>query len=367
MLSHPVFAVNLPANQITMEAQLLAQYLAEADAMTPAGWEQALLSFDDASIYQTWEYGAVRWGERNISHLVLKRNGQTVCASQARILQIPWLRRGICYIPWGPLFTRAGHEVDALDARRMAAALREEYAEKRRLLVRVRPNAIEGEADAVKEAFLDEGFTWRPGPYRTILLDLALPIEELTRNLNRSWRRNLKKAGQSGLELLKGSDMAMFELFEKPYRGTVHRKHFTSGANVDEFRSIQERLPEALKMRMVVAELAGKPAGSLLASHIGNKCVLLLGGSNDAGLDAKAFHKVFWEMLLWMKAGGARWYDTGGVDPQKNPGTAFFKEALGGRDVRHVGEFEISRSLLSKALMTFGDRLLRLRARGARK
>ena len=48
----------------------------EVDRATPAEWAQMLDLFNDANLYQTWSYGRVRWGEENLSHLVLKRNGE---------------------------------------------------------------------------------------------------------------------------------------------------------------------------------------------------------------------------------------------------------------------------------------------------
>ena len=40
----------------------------EVDRATPAEWSAMLDLFDDANLYQTWSYGAVRWGRKNLSH-----------------------------------------------------------------------------------------------------------------------------------------------------------------------------------------------------------------------------------------------------------------------------------------------------------
>ena len=45
----------------------------EVDRATSAEWSEMLDLFDDANIYQTSAYGEVRWGEKNLSRLVLKR------------------------------------------------------------------------------------------------------------------------------------------------------------------------------------------------------------------------------------------------------------------------------------------------------
>ena len=41
----------------------------EVDRATPADWSAMLDLFEDANLYQTWSYGEVRWGGKNLSHL----------------------------------------------------------------------------------------------------------------------------------------------------------------------------------------------------------------------------------------------------------------------------------------------------------
>ena len=59
----------------------------EVDRVTPAEWSSMLDLFDDANLYQTWSYGAVRWGRKNLSHVVLKRNDEVVGIAQLRIVR----------------------------------------------------------------------------------------------------------------------------------------------------------------------------------------------------------------------------------------------------------------------------------------
>ena len=58
--------------------ELDAGYAAEVDAMDEQTWCQILQLFDDANIYQTWAYEAVRCGRENVSHLSLRRRGDIV-------------------------------------------------------------------------------------------------------------------------------------------------------------------------------------------------------------------------------------------------------------------------------------------------
>ncbi|HEV2392318.1 MAG TPA: hypothetical protein VG146_08140, partial [Verrucomicrobiae bacterium] len=117
-------------------------FTTSVDEITESEWNDLLTRFADASIYQTWAYGAVSWGERNLSHLVLKDSGQVIAMAQLRIARIPILRRGAAYLRWGPLWRRQDHSVDLQNLRLITDCLVQEYVQKRKLLLRVLPNVF---------------------------------------------------------------------------------------------------------------------------------------------------------------------------------------------------------------------------------
>ena len=114
----------------------------EVDRATPADWSGMLDLFEDANLYQTWSYGEVRWGRKNLSHMVLKRNDEVVGMAQLRTVRPMRLNFGMAYLRWGPLCHRRGKALDAEAAAGMARALHQEYVCKRRLLLKVLPNAF---------------------------------------------------------------------------------------------------------------------------------------------------------------------------------------------------------------------------------
>ena len=116
----------------------------EVDRVTPAEWSSMLDLFDDANLYQTWSYGAVRWGRKNLSHVVLKRNDEVVGITQVRIVRPTSLKFGMAYLRWGPICHRRGTELDSEVFARMADALHREYVVKRRFLLHILPNAFVG-------------------------------------------------------------------------------------------------------------------------------------------------------------------------------------------------------------------------------
>src|SRR5262249_55834807 len=159
--------------------------------------------FDDANIYQTWSYGAVRWGRRNLSHLVLKRNDDILAMAQLRIVRPTSFKFGMAYLRWGPLCHRKGRALNPDTIQRMADALQTEYVCKKRLLLQVLPNAFAGShrAELFQSAF--SGFRLASltsaNTYRTFVLDLAPPLEQLRQNLEKKWRNQLAGAEKNGL------------------------------------------------------------------------------------------------------------------------------------------------------------------------
>ena len=75
--------------------ELCPGYASEVDTVDETAWNQVIKQFDDANIYQTWSYDEVRCGRENISHLLLKRDGQIIAAAQSRIVQLPFIKAGI--------------------------------------------------------------------------------------------------------------------------------------------------------------------------------------------------------------------------------------------------------------------------------
>src|ERR1019366_1943452 len=114
--------------------QLDPGYSAEVDTVDEATWHQLLKGFADANIYQTWPYAQVICGRRNMSHLVLRKDGAVAAIAQARIKKVPFINIGIAYVHWGPLWRRGTGESDVDTFRQAVRALRNEFACQRGLV-----------------------------------------------------------------------------------------------------------------------------------------------------------------------------------------------------------------------------------------
>ncbi len=338
----------------------------EVDRATPTEWSAMLDLFNDANLYQTWSYGAVRWGGKNLSHIVLKRNDEVVGITQLRIVRPTSLKFGMAYLRWGPICHRRGTELDSEIFARMADALHQEYVVKRRLLLHILPNAFVGSARAEVFQSTFANFALEPSTtantYRTFVLDVAPSIEELRKNLDKKWRNQLSRSEKNGLNVVAGSGTDAYRRFSTMYRQMRDRKTFETTVDVEEFGRIQQDLPEDQRMRILICERKGKPVAGVVASAMGDSAIYLLGATSDDGLDAKGSYLLQWTWIQWLKENGVRWYDLGGIDPDGNPGVYHFKKGFSGADVCQLTPFVACENAFSFAVVKAGrvmDRAVR--------
>ncbi len=113
-------------------------YTAEIDTVDEEQWQRLLGQFDDASIFQTWTYGSARWGERHLSHAVIRDGGEAIALAQIILLGMPLLGGILAYAIFGPVWQRHGRAPDVGSLAKTMIALREAYAVQRRLCLRLR-------------------------------------------------------------------------------------------------------------------------------------------------------------------------------------------------------------------------------------
>lgn len=337
---------------------LVPEYNAEVDGVSNKSWCDILQGFRDANIYQTWAYGAVRFGESNISHVVIRREKQIVAAAQARIVKMPVMNAGIAYVRWGPLWKRRGLENSLEDFRRIVETMRQEYVERRGLLLRIIPNEIEHCQNNPRSVLEEVGFRWHRSDYRTLYLNLVEPLETIRDNMSKSWRKHLNRGEKRGLTVIEGTDSGLFSSVDQLYRETVLRKKFVPGINIDEYRLLQESLPDYLKMKIMVCQWEEKPIAGLIGSAIGDVGIELIAATGKDGLELGGSYLLRWKMVEYLKGCGCHFYNLNGINPGRNPGGYQFKSGLCGKnglDVKFLGTFDAYRRGLSYLALRFGD------------
>jgi hypothetical protein len=319
-------------------------------------WHRHLEKFSDANIYQTWSYGAIRWGEQNLSHFVLKRDSEILGLAQLRIVRTPIIGSGIAYLRWGPLVqSNNSGEGNEKIFRLLIEALQEEYALKKGHALRILPNAFAGTARAkiFETIFSELGFTLAENnsAYRTLLVDLVPALEEIRCGFDQKWRNQLNQSERNGLTISEGTGDDSWNCFEQLYREMMARKQFETTVSIKEFAAIQRALPERLKMRVFIARQQDEPVAGIACSFIGDTGIYLLGATNEKALKLRAANLLQWEAIKRAKQLGMRFYDLGGIDPETNPGGFHFKQGMSGQDVLQLPAFDFYRSSGQRLLL----------------
>ena len=338
------------------------QYTVEVDQIDQSGWEGVLQKFDDANLLQTWSYGSARWGQNNLSHVVLRRNGKIVSAAQVVIKTVPFFGVGIAYVKCGPLWRLRGMERDPEVFRHTLRELRRIYASGRGLLLRIFPADTEDGTGALRMLFEEEGFgrDLTAPTRRTAVIDLSYSVEELRSSLRPTWRRNLVLAERTKLDIIHGTAPELFDVFAGLYQETLDRKRKLAAVSMGQFKEIQRDLPAALKMRVMLCEFRGEPIAGVAVPCFGKTAVNLLGATAEKGLKLRASYFLQWQMMQWLKEQGCRWYDLDVIDQRNHPGLTQFKSGFAGRlgvTPEYVGRFESCGRPLSRVSVKLGSRL----------
>lgn len=313
------------------------------DSLTREEWSEHASAFADYSLYHTWDYGDARASAEGstVSRAAVRLDGKTLGMAQCRIKRIPLTKRGIAYIQWGPLCRRDRATRRQIQA--VVSAICRTYVRSQRLLLRMVPplwsrDQIHVLLDAAAMAGLRKNaYIW---PYRTFVLDVSAPVDDLYSSLARRWKRALKKAANRKLHILCGRDEALFSRFLPLYEDMFARKRFARAVDPLLFYRVQQRLPKQEKMLVQLALWDNHPVAGLISSHLGDTCLGLLGASNETGRRSQAAYRLHWENVQSAKANGLRWYDFGGIDREKNPNGYLFKAGLGGEECECIGAYE---------------------------
>jgi hypothetical protein len=329
-------------------------YSAEFDTVDATTWSDMLDRFDDASIYQTWSYDAVRHGEGRLSHFVLKSCGTIVSAGQLVVVKVPLLGTGVAYLRWGPLWRQRSSEPDVHVFRMALRALRHEYVLRRGLYLRIFPAVFDDSHAALRDVLSAERYVPSPGetPQRTLILDITPEEGELRRNFAQKWRNCLNKAERNHLEFSFGDDDAMFGQFVGIYRELIDRKGFREPSDINQFRRIQQSLPKRHRMGVFLSGEVSTASSGAICTAIGDTGVYVFGATNEQGMRTNGSYLIQWNVIRWLKENGCRYYNLNGVNPDTNPGTFHFKAGIAGRtgrDVRYLGRFDSYRGSLGAA------------------
>ena len=331
--------------------------------LTRINWQELAQAFQEYNYHQIWDFGkacATRLRATS-EHVAIQKDGEIIGLADIRIKRVSFLKIGIAYINGGPLVNiEEGGQYNNL--RFCLESLIQEYANKRGFLLRIQPPLGPAERNQnIELVYKEKGFVSlaKTKSYRTILLDIQPPIDNIRKNLAQKWRNCLNKSEKLDNEIRSGTDIHLFAEFCNLYKVMLERKNFDVDLDANFYYRLQEHLADREKFYISIAYSDNKPIAGHVSSMLGHTCVYLLGASNGTGLKKKASYILQWHTIKVARDLGYKWYDLGGIDPENNPGVYHFKKGLGGSDITAPGPFEISPNGLKRYIALKGEKIYR--------
>ncbi len=328
-------------------------YTVEIDKISQNDWEVYAKLFDDYSIYQTWPYqeNRAKLAGQEVKRIIIKNKDEICLMGHIRIQKVPLLPIKIGYIQNGPLMRKNGIMPSSL--KEIMKALTHSLFQNGINVVRIVPNIVADEVGSEFEKdIISIGFckSVKKNAYHTFLVDTNDSEDGIRSRLRKSFRRDLKKAEKAGLEVKQGYNERLFQILADLYKQSKGRKGF-DGLEIEEFNTPQSLLSESEKMKVLVAFYEDKPASALLSAEKGDRSIVLLAASNEIGLEKGSSYLLWYQACISAHNKGLKWCDLGGIDPENNPNVYKFKSRLGGKDIYHVGCYDIFKSATSMFMM----------------
>ena len=313
-----------------------------------AEWESSVREFRDYSYRQSWAYGVRLADKRGATteHVAIRCGAETIGLADVRIKRLPLIGGGLAFISGGPLVQRLDGSEDDLERFDLAVeALVAEFVHRRGLTLRLMaPVGTAEHNESVAQRLGKAGF--RPAEqvaaYRTVLLDVDRPLEEIRSSFHRHWRRHLNRSERQALEMTFGTKPDGFEHIARMSEALGARKAFELDLDARFYAEVQRELEDRDLLVTGLVLKDGTPvAGNITAIH-GDTAVYLIGASTEEGLACRAGYQMHWRTIELLRERGVPWYDLGGIDPVANPGVTSFKLRTNGSDVTAAGPLELS-------------------------
>ncbi len=319
-------------------------------------WGDSLKDFDDANVYQTWNFSILAQNEKTVRHLAIYENHNLIGLVQVRIRVIPILNRGIAYILNGPVWQKKNQENNIEILSDIFAVLRQEFVVNQKLLLRIKPFIF---SDKISNFGFIEDINFKRvekiRQYQTLVLYLDKDLDEIRKCFKQKWRNQLNQSERHGIDIIQGNGPELYKEFLKIYNQMIVRKKFKEFVNPYRMGKMSEELDEEFKLKIFMAYKDNLPIASLIGSAIGNTGIYLLGASNEIGGKYKGSNLLQWEMIKWLKQMGCSRYDLGGINPKNNPGVYKFKLGISKDEVTGAGTYEACASKLAKVIVNTGE------------
>lgn len=298
-------------------------------------WDNLVCSFDEYSVYQGFKWGEYKkaCGE-NIARILGKHDDEIKVMLQCVVKTLPF---GCGYV-WVP----GGATGDL-------SYLNNEFKKFIRETLNIKFFVIRASFErAIKDGDIQllQQNHWHSAMIRinsglSLLLNLQLSADEREKNLSSNWRHNLKRSKKFDMKIEPWGDCTQ-DKFSRIYAEMNQFKKLNIG---DSFVQNFDLLSKYLAKDLILLKCCGSDGATLSLRgcfKLGNKAHDLLAATIPPARKMYASQVLFWKLSEVCQDQGITTYDLGGVDPANNQGVYNFKKGTGAKEVKYLGEWELT-------------------------
>jgi lipid II:glycine glycyltransferase (peptidoglycan interpeptide bridge formation enzyme) len=187
-------------------------------------------------------------------------------------------------------------------------------------------------------------------------------LDDIQKNFNQLWRRNIKKAEKAGVQVVQGGYDDL-PVWQKLYEITAERDHFRPRPLLY-FQRMWKALngEDPNRMRLYLAVHEGEAVAAATMLTVGRHVWYSYGASANHKREVRPSNAMQWRMLRDAYAMGASVYDLRGISDSLDEtdhlfGLIQFKVGTGGQAAEYLGEWDFPlNKLLHKALDIYMSR-----------
>jgi lipid II:glycine glycyltransferase (peptidoglycan interpeptide bridge formation enzyme) len=299
-------------------------------------WEEFVLSKNEANFLQSWSWGEFHKAlNKTINRAGFHENDKLV-GVMLSIVE-PARRGKYLTVPGGPIIDWQNKNVVNAFAKQIKQIAKENNC----VFIRVRPQLKFDEFS--KNLFKNLGFVKAPMHLHAELtsqLDIAKSEEELTMQMRKTTRYEVKKAIKENIKITTSTDEKDIKKFYDIQIETAKRQKFVPFS----YKFLHEQFKEFTQNNNALlykAEFEKILLAQAFVIFYGKEAVYHYGASTDEGRRFPGAYLIQWEAIKEAKKRGMTRYNFWGVAPENNAshrfsGLSLFKRGFGGQDFEYL-------------------------------
>lgn len=299
-----------------------------------AMYDRLISKSSNVNLTQTWEYGYAKAMSENlqvIRALILKD------AEPIAVVQMLMDGNAIT-INRGPVVLSDDWKTNNTTAINAISFLYNYLVNNKKMHLKIAPNILRS-LNAI-EALKLIGLTPTDKPQRhSIRVDLSCCADKLRANLRQNWRKQLSKSERTGLTHEIVDDNNSYMYFMRQYMESQIERGFIGVSDLF-VNYLRDACKNTSKLHLIYALKDGNRISAMLFAGFFDSFHPLISWNNtEEGRICYAHNYLHWNGILHSKSLGYKWFDMGGIDPEKHPTITYFKRGIGGTEYTLIEEF----------------------------